>query len=289
MSRTEFYRSVFEDDHKTFAACLRAGKLNEEEPNYGFNVCHVACAHERDEMLATLIDRGVNFEKATIKDVPDTITLFEWRGPAGSTPLMVAAQRGSLKCLKLLLRAGARLHPRDSKGHNATEYAEGECHRAISDTEVKREADVEATDEAQLLGAKATGQHTSTRSSSDVKLRALELVISQMNYCTDKLLRIDAPPPPSSTIPSAPATSSTPITPSNTPAATTLSSPVVVSSRAAASASSAQQLSGPTWNAASWNGWFVTEYSQLRHWRDTLLTDIVGPTPTAPRTNGSTS
>lgn len=43
------------------------------------------------------------------------ITLFEWRGPAGSTPLMVAAQRGSVKCLKLLLRAGARLDPTDTK------------------------------------------------------------------------------------------------------------------------------------------------------------------------------
>jgi ankyrin repeat protein len=109
------------------------------------NESTVACAHERDEMLATLIDRGVHFEKATIKDVPESmhfhpshhylsflgnldwslispwflscpaITLFEWRGPLGSTPLMVAAQRGSVKCLKLLLRAGARLDTRDSK------------------------------------------------------------------------------------------------------------------------------------------------------------------------------
>lgn len=31
----------------------------------------VACAHERDDMLSQLLARGVNFEKATVKDVPE--------------------------------------------------------------------------------------------------------------------------------------------------------------------------------------------------------------------------
>jgi hypothetical protein len=142
--------------------------------------------------------------------------------------------------------------------------------RAITETEVKREADVEALDEAKLIAAKEVVHH---RSSAEVRLRALEMVMQQMNYCTDKLLRIDASPP---SIPSAPATSTPTAATNITSSSASSSAPPVVSARTAPPLPLLQQQSGPTWNASSWNNWFVDEYSRLRTWRDTLLTDIVG-------------
>jgi hypothetical protein len=151
------------------------------------------------------------------------------------------------------------------QGRTAADYAEtSDCIQAINDTNVRREADVEAKDVSQLVAA------VTHRATTEQRLKALELVINQMNYCTDKLLRIDAPPP---SVPLSPPTSMPPLPP--------------VSARTQPSSASSSSTTtppvaytGPMWNAASWNNWFVDEYGRLLNWRDAILHDIVGTTTT---------
>lgn len=104
-------------------------------------------------MLSMLIERGVDIQKATTKDVPEGVTVFEWRGCAGTTPLMIAVQKRSLECIKLLLARNVDINATDSRVSRGAELRTS--HSALS---LQGKSAIHYADEE--VGELLSGAHT---------------------------------------------------------------------------------------------------------------------------------
>ena len=77
---------------------------------YNFNVAHVACMHDNDEILKVFLERFPSAVKISTKNTHQT-------------PLHFAVMHNSWKCCKLLLQEGANIYFRDSLGNSAIDMA----------------------------------------------------------------------------------------------------------------------------------------------------------------------
>lgn len=94
---------------------------------------HWAALGGRDTLLTLLFSRP----DAPAVDVADDIQ---------ATPLILAALKGSLPCVKLLVARGANVNARNAQGHSALQYACSKGHKDVVEFLLQNAADANITD-----------------------------------------------------------------------------------------------------------------------------------------------
>lgn len=78
----------------------------------------------------------------------------------GWTPLMLAAEKGYLRIVRLLLRFGAGVSVRTDQGHTALNFSVGGQHLAVTKALIKAGGDLEAEADLILTGSTTSQSHT---------------------------------------------------------------------------------------------------------------------------------
>ena len=110
------HTAIASDDIKLLQTTTIPASVLNKQDKFGYAPLLIACATDKPEIAALLIDKGAEVNKASLD---------------GKTALMFAADHGHLPLVKKLLSKGARLNVQDKMGYTALFYAAERGHMDI--------------------------------------------------------------------------------------------------------------------------------------------------------------